>query len=115
MSLRNIFELDASTVESARRCYNLVFAAVVYLITVLILILLAVGFGAVVGQLAIVMGLDDKTRQLISYTGISVFVILIVTSFGLALGDAIRLIRYYIRDWSSDDETHQSGREADQN
>lgn len=115
MSLRNIFELDASTVESARRCYNLVFTAVVYLITVLILIFLAVGFGAVVGQLAIVMGLDDKTRQLISYTGISVFVILIVTSFGLALGDAIRLIRYYIRDWSSSDETHQSSREADQN
>ena len=115
MSLRSIFQLDASTVRSARRCYNLVFAAVVYLLTILILVLLAVGFGAVVGQLAIAMGLDEKTRQLISYTGISVFVILIITSFGLALGDAIRLIRYYVRDWSSDNETLRAPQEGDRN
>lgn len=114
MNLRSIFQLDESTVRSARRCYNLVFAAVVYLLTILFLVLLAVGFGAVVGQLAIVMGLDEKTRQLISYTGISVFVILILISFALALGDAIRLIRYYVRDWSNDNETRRAAREGDQ-
>ena len=105
MSIRNIFQLDEATVRSARRCYNLVFAAASYLLTILIFALLAVGFGAVVGQLAIAMGLDEKTRQLISYAGISVFVILILVSFFLALGDAIKLIRYYVNDWSSDNET----------
>ena len=115
MSLRKIFQLDEATVRSARRCYNLVFAAASYLLTILIFALLAAGFGAVMGQIAIVMGLDEKTGQLISYAGISVFVILILVSCALAIGDAIRLIGYYVRDWKSDNETHRAAQEGDEN
>ena len=114
MRIRNIFQLDEATIQSARRCYNLVFAAATYLLTVLIFALLAAGFGAVMGQIAIVMGLDEKTRQLISYAGISVFVILIIVSCALAIGDAIRLIEYYVRDWRNDNETPRPAQEDDQ-
>ena len=114
MSFRKIFQLDEATVRSARRCYNLVFAAASYLLTILVFALLAAGFGAFMGQIAIVMGLDEKTRQLISYAGISVFVILILVSLALAIGDAIRLIEYYVRDWRSDNEAHRDTHEGDQ-
>ena len=114
MNFGRIFTLDESTVRTVRRCYNLIVVATSYALTILAFTLLAVGFGEVMDRLAVIVGIDEKTRTLISYAGRSVFVILILMSFALAAGDAIKLMMYYIRDWRSDDDAKQSGQGSDQ-
>ena len=81
MRVRNT--LHESSVTAIRNCYNLLVVAAVYLLTILGLALLAIGFGEVRDRLAVFVGLDWKTQLLISYAGRSTFVILIVVSFAL--------------------------------
>ena len=65
------------------------------------------------GRLAVLVGIDEKTWSLISAVGASLFVLLILVGFALAIGDAIKLIRYYVRDWSSDDGGTKSSSETE--
>ena len=104
MNPGRFFRLDESTVTRIRRCYNLLVIATVYMLTILGLAILAVGFGQVMDWLATLVGLDDKTRGLLMNAGASLFVILILVSFLLALGDVIKLVRYYISDWGNDND-----------
>ena len=107
------FELYESTVRAVRRCYNLVITAVSYAATILALTLLAVGFGLIMGRLAEIVGIDEKTQRLISALGASVFAILVLVSFALALADVAKLIRYYIRDWRENDGGERSTENGD--
>ena len=114
MNLGRIFRLDESTVRTVRRCYNLIVTAASYALTILVLTLLAVGFSEVMERLAVIIGLDEKTQTLISYVGASLFVILILAGFVQAIGDALKLILYYIRDWSDDHDAERRGEGSDQ-
>ena len=114
MGLGKIFVLHESSVTAIRNCYNLLVVAAVYLLTILGLALLAIGFGEVMDRLAVFVGLDWKTQLLISYAGRSIFVILIVVSFALALGDVFKLVGYYISEWRSNHEPERPAQEGDQ-
>ena len=65
------------------------------------------------GWLAKIIGIDEKTQALISALGRSLFVGLIVISIGLAIGDALKLIWYYILDWRSGEDAGRSDETSD--
>lgn len=108
MSLKEIFRLENSTIRTWRRSYNLVVASAINLLTILMFTLLAVGFGKITVQLALIMDLDEKTRQLISIVGTSLFVILTLLSFVSSIADVVKLMRYHLSNWSDDDEQARS-------
>ncbi len=70
--------------------------------------------GEIMDQLTVIVGLDEKARRLIPYAGRSIFVTLILISFALALGDAIKLVRYYKSNWRSNHDSEQPGQEDGQ-
>ena len=111
MNFGDIFRLDEGTVRNARRCFNLVVAAGGYALTIVALSLVAIVFSEIMGRLALIVGLDEKSQRLVSYVGAAVFVVLILVSFAMALGDIGKLVVYYIRSWDGDYDEEEPRRD----
>ena len=108
MSLWRIFELNPSTVATAKRCLNLIATAVIYTVTILVLAL--VGFGLVRGLGAIgeLVGLDPRTSEFLRVTGMVAYAVLGMASFLLMIGDAIKLVVLYLSGWGKNDGEDQN-------
>ena len=87
----------------------MVVAAGGYALTIVALSLIAIVFSEIMVRLALIIGLDEKSQKLISYVGASVFVVLILVSFAMALGDVGKLVVNYIRSWGSDNAEDEQG------
>jgi ABC-type microcin C transport system permease subunit YejE len=114
MNLWRIFELNPSTVVTAKRCLNLVATAVIYTATILVLAL--VGFGLVRGLGAIgeLVGLDPRTSGFIGVTGTVAYAVLVMASVLLMIGDAIKLVVLYVSSWGQNDGEDQNDHSDEQ-
>ncbi len=107
MNLWRIFELNPSTVATAKRCFNLVATAVTYTVTILVLALVGFGLGRGLGEIGALVGLDPRTSELVRSTGTVAYTVLVVASFLLIIGDAIKLVVLYVSNWGQNDSEDQ--------
>jgi hypothetical protein len=107
MNLWRIFELNPSTVATAKRCFNLVATAVTYTVTILVLALVGFGLGRGLGEIGALVGLDPRTSELVRSTGTVAYTVLVVASFLLMIGDAIKLVVLYVSNWGQNDSEDQ--------
>ena len=114
MGLGQMFVIEKSTVARIRACYNLLLVAGFYSFTVLVLALMVLGLGWVMDWLAVPAGIDGKTRELMSYAFNSVFVALTLAGTAIALGDVVKLVLYYKKDWSSSHDPARLAQKEDQ-
>ena len=96
MSLREVFRLEESTTRQARGVYNLLVKTVIYSVAIVALIGIGVVLNFVIVHGSALIGLDDKTQNLLSTGSKVLYVLYVVLAFILGVGDQLRLMRHYI-------------------
>ena len=105
------FGLYDSTLRSWRRLWNLLVSSLAYLAAVVALGVLLWVSGGLMGWVGDLLGIDQKTQFFLAAAVKAIFVALIAVSLTHAIGDAAKLVWYYVRDWRIDDEQPGAGRE----
>ena len=114
MSLWRIFELNPSTVATAKRCFNLVATAVIYTVTILVLAFVGFGLGRGLGAIGELVGLDPRTSGFLRITGTVAYAVLVMASLLLMIGDAIKLVVLYLSGWGQNDGEDQNDHSDEQ-
>ena len=59
------------------------------------------------GEIGELVGLDQQTAELLKTTGTVAYIVLIMASFLLMIGDAIKLVVLYVNNWGQSDGEDQ--------
>ncbi len=96
MAMRDMFRLDDSTVGLGRRVYNLLYRVVIFALATVVLGAVGILLGFLILFGADLVGLDEKTKDLMKASAGMLYVLLVISSLLFALGDVLQLLWYYL-------------------